>query len=157
VSETPYRGQWCPIVHEVFATMHDCYLILDQLNDDPSSTQTADGKPATRAHARTRLARMLAADAQEFTHRDAMEIAQSAADAQVSRLASAIQQVCAAMSCPPQTVVFSGHGEFLALDALDSLKIAAPIVSLTKKLGPLISRCAPAHALAALASEITGI
>jgi uncharacterized hydantoinase/oxoprolinase family protein len=99
---------------------------------------------------------MIAADAQEFNHRDAVALAQCAADAQVSCLAAAIQQVCAAMSGSPLTIVLSGHGEFLARDALDSLKIAAPTVSLGKKLGPSISRSAPAHALAVLASEITG-
>ena len=73
--------------HKVFATMRDAYMILDQLADDPANTQTPDGKPATRPHARARLARMIAADSVEFNHRDAVALAQAAAEAQVSRLA----------------------------------------------------------------------
>src|SRR5437667_330128 len=68
----PYRGQSCPIVHEVFATMRDVYVVLDKLTPDPSIVDTPDGKPATKAAARTRLARMIAADANDFNHRDAV-------------------------------------------------------------------------------------
>ena len=39
-------------------------------------------------------------------------------------------------------------------DALAAAKIDVPIISLAKELGPNISRCAPAHALAVLAREI---
>src|SRR5205085_6364592 len=106
--------QSCPVVHEVFATMRDAYMILDQLPDDPANTHTPDNKPATRPFARARLARMIAADAVEFNHRDAVALAQAAADAQVSRLAAAIQQVAQGLPAGPETVVLSGHGEFMA-------------------------------------------
>jgi probable H4MPT-linked C1 transfer pathway protein len=156
VSLVPYRGQSCPVVQEVFATMRDCYMILDRLSDDPANTQTPDGKPATRPYAQARLARMIAADSQEFNDRDAVALAQSAADAQVSRLAEAIRQVSGTLPSPPQAIILSGHGEFLAREALEFSRIAVSIVSLAKKLGSSISRCAPAHALAVLASETTG-
>jgi probable H4MPT-linked C1 transfer pathway protein len=155
-SQVPYRGQTCPVVHELFATMRDVYLVLDQLAEDSTNVATADGRPATKAAARARLARMIAADSDEFNHRDAVTLAESAADAQVSRLAAAIGQVKSGLPASPQKIVLSGHGEFLAREALDLLHIAAPCVSLTKELGPAISRCAPAHALAVLAREITG-
>ena len=47
---------------EWFATTHDVYLLLGQVAEDPSDSDTADGRPATRAHAHARLARMLCAD-----------------------------------------------------------------------------------------------
>jgi (4-(4-[2-(gamma-L-glutamylamino)ethyl]phenoxymethyl)furan-2-yl)methanamine synthase len=156
VSEAPYRGQSCPVVHEVFATMGDAYLILDLISDDPANTRTADGKPATRAFARARLGRMIAADHQEFNHRDAVALAQSAADAQASRLAAAIRKVCGTLAGPPQMVVLSGHGEFLAQEALRLSQVTAPTKSLATELGLMVSRCAPAHALAVLARESTG-
>jgi probable H4MPT-linked C1 transfer pathway protein len=152
----PYRGQSCPVVHEVFATMRDVYLVLDQLVEDPGNIQTPDGKPATRAFARARLGRMIAADGEEFNHRDAVALAKSAADAQVATLAAAIRQVADALPAKPQIIILSGHGEFLARSALEFLQLSARIESLTELLGPGISRSAPAHALAVLAREIAG-
>jgi (4-(4-[2-(gamma-L-glutamylamino)ethyl]phenoxymethyl)furan-2-yl)methanamine synthase len=155
VSLVPYRGQSCPVVHEVFATMRDAYMILDQLPDDPANMHTPDGKPATRPFARVRLGRMIAADTQEFNHRDAVALAQSAADAQVSRLAAAVRQVCGTLPRPPEKIVLSGHGEFLALEAMEFSQITAPVVSLATELGQSVSRSGPAHALAVLAREST--
>jgi len=154
VASVPYRGQSCPVAQEVFASMHDAYLVLEKFPDEPARTSTADGKPATRPFARARLARMIAADVEEFNDRDAVVLAQAAATAQVSRLAAAIRQVTR-RSGKPQTVVLSGHGEFLARDALVAAEIDVSIISLAKELQPGISRCAPAHALAVLAREIT--
>jgi probable H4MPT-linked C1 transfer pathway protein len=156
VSMVPYRGQACPVVHEVFATMRDAYMILEQLADDPANTSTPDGKPATRPFARARLGRMIAADTLEFNHRDAVALAQSAADAQVSRLAAAINQVCKTLPSLPQKVILSGHGEFLARGALELAPLIVPAISLSDELSQTVSRCAPAHALAVLAREITG-
>ena len=153
--QAPYRGQTCPLVQELFATMRDVYLILDQLPEDPANVFTADGRPATKAAARARLARMIAADDAEFNHRDAVTLAEHAADAQVARLAAAIGQVKSGLPAAPQKIVLSGHGEFLAREALDLLQTSVPCVSLTKELGPAISRCAPAHALAVLARDST--
>ena len=154
--QAPYRGGACPVVQEVFATMRDAYLILDVIPDDPADTSTADGKPATTPFARTRLARMLAADTEEFNHRDAVQLAQAAANAQAEQLAAGIRQVIESLSAAPQKIIFSGHGEFLARRSLDILHMTLPTVSLTKEFGVAVSRCAPAHALAVLARELTG-
>jgi len=152
----PYRGQSCPVVHEVFATMRDVYMILDYLADDPANLHTSDGKPATRGFARARLGRMIAADTEEFNHRDAVALAASVAEAQATLLAAAIRQVLANLQQLPETVVLSGHGEFLARAALPLVPLRARCASLSQELGQAISRCAPAHALAVLAREITG-
>ena len=157
VSSVPYRERTCPVVQEVFATMRDVYLVLDLHPDDPANTSTADGQPATRSCARVRLGRMIAADAEEFSHRDAMVFAQHAFDTQVRLLAtSGIRQVVKSLPTPPQKIVLSGHGELLARRALESLRLTVPLTSLAKELGPTASRCAPAHALAVLAGEMTG-
>jgi probable H4MPT-linked C1 transfer pathway protein len=155
VSAVPYRGRSCPVVQEVFATMRDVYSVLEQLPDDPSNLNTSDGKPATRAAARVRLGRMIAADTAEFNHRDAVALAHRAAQAQTELLAAAVELVLQELSAAPTTVVLSGHGEFLARGVLESLRIDAPVVSLAAELGQTVSRSAPAHALAVLAREIT--
>lgn len=156
VSHTPYRGASCPLVQELFATMHDAYLILEKVPEEPGNTQTADGRAATKEHARARLGRMIAADEQEFNHDDAVALATGAADAQMARLAAAIHQVSARMPLPPELAIVSGHGEFLAREAIRALQMTCPVISLGEKLGESASRCAPAHALAVLAREITG-
>lgn len=153
--EGPYRGRTCPLVQELFATMRDAYLILDQLPEEPGNTHTADGKPATRAFARARLARMFAADLADFGDDDALALAQAASEAQTALLASAIERVSRTLAGPPQKVILSGHGEFLARKALEKLQMQVPIISLATELGPVVSRCAPAHALAVLAREMT--
>jgi uncharacterized hydantoinase/oxoprolinase family protein len=50
-------------------------------------------------------------------------------------------------------MILSGHGEFLAAHVLDRMKLSSRVVSLSEVLGPALSRCAPAHALAVLARE----
>jgi (4-(4-[2-(gamma-L-glutamylamino)ethyl]phenoxymethyl)furan-2-yl)methanamine synthase len=156
LQSAPYRGQTCPVVQELFATMADAYLILEELPEDPVHGVTADGRPATRSLARIRLARMLAADAEEFNHRDAVALAHSAADAQAELVAAGIRRVIEGMAARPQRIILSGHGEFLARSALERLALVLPTVALTKELGPAVSRCAPAHAVAVLAAELSG-
>jgi probable H4MPT-linked C1 transfer pathway protein len=150
-----YRGQPCPLVHELFATMRDVYLILDQLAEDPADLNTADGKPAVMTAAVTRLGRMVAADLQEFNHDDAVALARDVAAAQTLRLAGAIGRVGGGLPAWPTTIILSGHGEFLAQAALAIFKAEVKTISLTSVLGTTVSRCAPAHALAVLAREIT--
>lgn len=151
---TVYRGQTCPLVQEFFATMHDVYLIQEKIAEDPSNSETADHRPATKAHARARLARMIAADQETFNHRDAVALASDIAQAQAERLRAAVAQVVSRMPEKPAKIILSGHGEFLAAAALENTSYAAlPRISLTKELGPDHSRCAPAYALAILAVE----
>jgi probable H4MPT-linked C1 transfer pathway protein len=151
----PWRGRKCPTAHEVFATMWDVYLTLGILPEEPNNTNTADRRPATKAAARDRLARTICADREMFSETDARAAAESLAQAQFKKILSIASQLVARLSDPPRTVVISGRGEFLARQVVEKLKIspAPKIVSLTADLGPELSRCAPAHALAVLARE----
>jgi probable H4MPT-linked C1 transfer pathway protein len=153
VDSLPWRGQKCPTAQEVFATTLDAYLTLGNLPEDPSDTATADGRPATRAAARDRLARAICADRTMFNEADAMAAAEAVRSAQAVRLAMPIIQVQGRMATRPGVVVVSGQGEFLARRVIEKLRLGAEIVSLAEKLGPEVSRCAPAHALAVLALE----
>jgi probable H4MPT-linked C1 transfer pathway protein len=153
IDHVPYRGQRCPVAQELFATTLDVYLLLNQLTERPADPNTADGKPATKAAARVRLGRMIAADGEEFNHRDAVAIAEAVADAQLKRVVATIRQLVQGKPAL-SAYIFSGHGEFLAMKALEDLPAAAQIVRLSDKLSPSLSRCAPAHALAVLAREM---
>ncbi len=153
VQSIPYRERMCPIAQEVFATAADAYLTLEDLLEEPENTNTADGRPATREFARRRLARMICADLGEFTDSDAVAAAEAIAASQLSRITVALSQVVGRMEGPLETVIFSGRGEFLARRAIDRMRLQPKAISLSKELGPTVSRCAPAHALAVLARE----
>jgi probable H4MPT-linked C1 transfer pathway protein len=149
----PWRGRKCPIAHEVFATMWDAYLTLGQLPEEPNRKDTADRRPATKAAARDRLARSICADREVFSEQDALAMSAALADAQAKKIAAILIQLIARLQQPPHTVVLSGQGEFLARRVLEKAKIKAATVTLARELGIELSQCAPAHALAVLASE----
>jgi (4-(4-[2-(gamma-L-glutamylamino)ethyl]phenoxymethyl)furan-2-yl)methanamine synthase len=148
-----WRGKKCPVAHEVFATMWDVYLMLGDLPEEPNSQHTADGRPATKWYAHDRLARMICADRELFTDTDALAAARGIARVQLSRIATVAHHVMSRLQTPPEAVVISGQGEFLARRVLERLGVSAPVVSLQSELGPELSRCATAHALAWIAQE----
>jgi len=153
--QVPYRGQLCPLAQELFATTLDAYLTLDILPEDPAGTLTADGRPATRACARNRLARAICADDEIFGERDAVVMAEAIQEAQVELLLTALERMLPRWSGePPASVVLSGHGEFLGRRVMAEFAPHARVVSLREELGAVVSRCAPAHALAVLAREM---
>jgi len=149
----PYRGGSCPLAHELFATMLDAYLILGEMPEDANGCETADGRPATRSAARSRLARMICADQAQFDDADASAMAAAAAAAQTARLARAFRIVAASMPDAPRTIVASGHGDFLLRRLLVNVGFDGEVVSLSDRLGPALSRVAASHALAVLARE----
>jgi probable H4MPT-linked C1 transfer pathway protein len=152
-SLVPWRGRKCPLAQELFATMWDVYLMLGDLPEEPNATNTADHRGATKVAARDRLARSICADRETFSETDARLVADALAQAQLRKIAAIAVQLIARLQQPPHTVVISGRGEFLARRILDELKLKAAVVSLSRELGPELSRCAPAHALAVIARE----
>jgi len=153
-NEIPYRGQWCPIAREFFATMRDVYVVLGELPERPGDMDTADGRPATKNASRARLGRMICADPEQLDQADALVMSQSFADAQASDIRAAVRKVVDRMPSLPQTVVLSGHGEFVARRVLSKSGLQTQVISLTEHLGPDMSRAATAYALAALAREV---
>jgi (4-(4-[2-(gamma-L-glutamylamino)ethyl]phenoxymethyl)furan-2-yl)methanamine synthase len=153
VNSLPWRKQQCPTAHELFSTTWDAYLTLGDLPEEPQSTHTADGQPATKDAARDRLARTICADRETFSESDALAAAEAIARSQLAKIAVAVGQVLGRLPAAPAAIVISGRGEFVARRALERMKVAAKIISLNEELGPALSRCAPAHALAVLARE----
>jgi len=153
VTALAWRGKQVPTAHELFATTWDAYLISGDLPEEPQSRHTADGRPATKAAARDRLARSICADRSMFDDDDAQAAAAAIARAQLAKIAIAAQAVLRRLPAPPGAVVISGQGEFLARRLLDRMKSSAEVVSLNERLGAALSLAAPAHALAVLARE----
>lgn len=166
VRELTLFGVPCPVMNEQFATMKDVYLWLRDLPDEPSNCDTADGKPATRESARFRLSRMVGEDGSTLTDSDVDALAREIATAQSAMLVNAIRQLSkgpttrksrakksALQHCDFECVVISGHGEFLAESALAECGWDGERILLGETLGPELSRCAPAYAIATLAAE----
>jgi probable H4MPT-linked C1 transfer pathway protein len=143
------------VAAELFATALDVYLVLGRIADDSDDCNTADGRPATRAGAEARIARMLCADLETSTEDERQQLARRAADRQRELLERGLRQVLSRLPGPLQTVVLAGEGEFLALDSLGALRdlSAEAVVSLNHELGSARSQAACAHAVMVLATE----
>ena len=153
-SSLPWREhRQLPIAAEVFATSGDVYLTRGDLPDQPADNHTADGRPATRAAARARLARMFCADTSQFDEHDALEAAEAVHKAQLAKLGVAAQQVLRRMPTAPEKIVICGSGEFLARMLVERLRLKAEIFTLATIRSERVSRCACAHAVAVLATE----
>lgn len=142
-----------PLAAEVFATSWDVYLTLGELDDEPANANTADGRPATRAAARGRLARMICADETCFDDDDAMHMAEAVEKAQLGKIGVAAQQVLRRMPQSPDTIVICGAGEFLARKLLKKLRLSCEVVSLAERFNDRVSQSACAHAVSVLAAE----
>ncbi len=156
-AEIPFRGRPTGLAAEIFASTLDVYLILGNIPSAPADLSTADGRPATPAAARDRLARMICMDRDGFTEQDALEFAQAADRVLLDRLAIALDRACSSTIGRPAAVVVSGSGEFLARRlAARAIEPGAAVVSLRDAWGPAASSAGCAHALLVLAMESAG-
>ncbi|MEQ1827480.1 MAG: hydantoinase/oxoprolinase family protein [Pirellula sp.] len=173
VRELTLHEQSCPVMNELFATALDVYVWLGLAPESPNNRDTADQQPATMAGARHRLARMVGEDGSTLTDRDIDLIANQIYQAQASMIAKGIQQVASIFPQGVQgkrpskkstsytgrmvdeikCILTSGHGDYLIETALKQLQWEGITVKLRGTLGPSLSRCAPAYAIAVLASE----
>jgi probable H4MPT-linked C1 transfer pathway protein len=145
---------------ELFATTLDAYLLLNMIPENPADTDTADGRPATRAYAHARIARMLGGDASMVTEDTTTSIAEGVFKQQCDRLryardfaGSRLERVTGKTDVELKpALILSGSGEFLARHAFRYHHNPGDR-SLTDTLGPVVSACAPAYAVAVLATE----
>lgn len=175
VRELTLFNSVCPVINEQFATTRDVYLWLREIEDDPTNCETADNQPATRKAARYRLARLVGEDGSTLTDSDIDVIATQVFQAQTSMVAEGVERVLkmaaashakrnkktatrskeltSQRSLSSTCVVLSGHGDFLIEAAMGSLGGAGEYIRLKSSIGETLSRCAPAYAIAVLASE----
>jgi probable H4MPT-linked C1 transfer pathway protein len=152
----PWRGSDYPVAAEFFATTADAYLLLGNMAEQRDANSTADGRPLTAEFAAERLGRMICADRTSFSRDDAVGAAEFIRAAQTAILCATFMRVIAKVGQPIETVVTSGAGEFLARRVVRNTLASAKIISLATEMGPAVSCCAPAHALAVLAREEFG-
>ena len=139
---------------EFFATMLDAYMLLDKVEEDPGDTGTADGRPATKAAAHSRIARMWCSDGELASASETLNLANAVFLTQTGIIRKALRQVVRSLPRSPEYFILAGSGEFLAGDVLNCDEWRqVPRMSLSGTLGPALSHCACAHALAVLARE----
>ncbi|MHC4878952.1 MAG: hydantoinase/oxoprolinase family protein [Planctomycetota bacterium] len=110
----PHRNGYSQLAAELFATSLDVYLLTGDIPAAAVDCDTANGRPATIAHAHDRIARMLCCDRTEVSLDEARLIAKFLASVQQQRITGALDRVLATLPEPPAAVIISGSGTFLA-------------------------------------------
>jgi hypothetical protein len=132
---------------EGFALAGDVHLWRGDLDPGDYTCRTPDGRPATRAFAGERLARVVCADRELLDQAGVSAIADALAGAQVARIAAAIARVCTRHPSL-RTAVVTGLGAFLGAAAAHAAGM--PVEPLAAELGDAAARCAPAASVALL-------
>jgi probable H4MPT-linked C1 transfer pathway protein len=162
VRRTPLCAIMGPsVAAEWFATTHDAYVRLGILPEEPTNTGTADSRPMTHPFAHARLARMLGGDSEITSQEETTSLAQQAFDNQCELILQAMRRVVARFPRSISEIAVSGSGEFLALRAAKAFvdrtqKVSGrkiEIISLSEKIGPILSEGACAYAVARLRKE----
>ena len=152
IKRTPVMALGLPnVCSEYFADMRDVNIVLELLPEEPDAIDTADGRPATRPCSLARLARMLGGDMESHSE----DHLRCTANVWVQHLKGRIvEAIRALVEADSQTMILSGSGEWFGRGAWWRLKDEIPSkITLADELGPEISACAPAYAVAVLASE----
>jgi probable H4MPT-linked C1 transfer pathway protein len=143
-ARVPVRGRWCPVASELFAVSGDVHLILGHLASDAYTSPTPDGRPATIADARARVARLVCADAEQLGPDEIDAIAAYLHGEQVRQIAAAARM--AGVGDAP--VVPLGVGAFLAREVAG--RLGRPVAEIDWSAAE--RDAAPAAALAELAA-----
>lgn len=153
--DIPVAGQDLPLAAELFATTKDIYLLLGDLPEEPLNHDTADGRPATVPHARSRLARMLCSDTDEVGEPLLLALADALAARQRGLLRRAIGRVLERFPGDTPHLLLSGSGAFVAKRVIiDSPRLSTSVVtSLVDLFARQVSHSACAYAVARLATE----
>jgi (4-(4-[2-(gamma-L-glutamylamino)ethyl]phenoxymethyl)furan-2-yl)methanamine synthase len=141
----PVRGGWCPVASEYFAISADVHLVLGHLASDAYDCATPDGRPATVAFARERIARLVCSDVDQLAAGEIDAIATFLHGEQLRQLEDAARRVQRPLA-PEAPVVAVGAGAFLGRAVADRLGRALADGPWSATHGEV----APAAALAAL-------
>jgi (4-(4-[2-(gamma-L-glutamylamino)ethyl]phenoxymethyl)furan-2-yl)methanamine synthase len=154
----PLHGVWTPLINENFATMADVHRILGTLPAGVDLMATADGREKTVKASRARLARMVGCDASDADDATWLRLAQWFAEAQMRILTEAAMLVMSAGAMTAAAIVAAGIGAAVVAELARRLQCACmsfdELLDVAPEAGPGVCHCAPAAAVAWLASEI---
>ena len=143
----PVRGRWCPVSSECFAISADVHLVLGHLAPEAYDCPTPDGRPATLAFARERIARLVCADAEQLDAGEVDAIAAFLYGEQLRQLEDAARRVQRQLP-PDAPVVAVGSGAFLGREI--AARLERTVADAPVPWGATGGEVAPAAALAAL-------
>jgi (4-(4-[2-(gamma-L-glutamylamino)ethyl]phenoxymethyl)furan-2-yl)methanamine synthase len=143
----PVRGRWCPVSSECFAISADVHLVLGHLAPESYDCPTPDGRPATLAFARERIARLVCADAEQLDAGEVDAIAAFLHGEQLRQIEDAARRVQRQLprDAPAVTV---GSGAFLGREI--AARLGRTVADAPVPWGATGADAAPAAALAAL-------
>ncbi|QVL32827.1 hypothetical protein KIH39_02590 [Telmatocola sphagniphila] len=101
------------ICREVFATTLDLHLVLEHIEEDPDNFNTADGQPATKREAKSRIAHTLGGDLSTISDKKIAATAQRFYQLQAEGILQGIEKVLARHKAGFTRTILSGSGEFL--------------------------------------------
>jgi probable H4MPT-linked C1 transfer pathway protein len=143
----PVRGDLCPVSPEYFAISADVHLVLGHLPPEAYDCPTPDGRPATLAFARERIARLVCADAEQLDETEVDVIAAFLYGEQLRQLEDAARRV--ERPLPPEApVVAVGSGAFLGREV--AMRLERAVADAPAPWGATGGEVAPAAALAGL-------
>jgi probable H4MPT-linked C1 transfer pathway protein len=143
----PVRGGRCPVSSECFAISADVHLVLGHLAPEAYDCPTPDGRPATLAFARERIARLVCADAEQLDASEVDVIAAFLYGEQLRQLEDAARRVQRRLP-PDAPVVAVGSGAFLGREI--AARLGRTVADAPVPWGATGGEVAPAAALAAL-------
>ena len=142
------------VAAEVFATTRDAYLILEWQSERLEDLDTADGRTATLKNASARMSRMLCGDPETISAEEIRRLAERVLAVQREIVEVAAIRIAEVVPGRVRVAITCGRGEPLATAVLGCPAFeAVERLSLNDILGPTVSACAPAYALAVLATE----
>jgi (4-(4-[2-(gamma-L-glutamylamino)ethyl]phenoxymethyl)furan-2-yl)methanamine synthase len=153
----PFAGRRSPLINENFATMADVYRILGQLPDGADQMPTADGRAKTVEASRARLARMVGCDVDDADAAAWRMLAQWFAERQIRTIVDGAMLVLSSARVPADApLLAAGIGEAIVQEIARRLERRhvsfGSILDVAPAARAQASYCAPAAALAALAS-----
>jgi probable H4MPT-linked C1 transfer pathway protein len=143
----PVRGGWCPVSSEYFAISADVQLVLGRLTEAAYDCPTPDGRPATVAFARERIARLVCADAEQLDAGEIDAIAAYLEAEQVNQIEAAARRVQRPLAAGAP-VVAAGSGASLAREV--AARLGRAVADPPAAWGANGGEVAPAAALAGL-------
>lgn len=142
VDSLPLSGLEVPVMREIFATTDDCALLLGWTAEVSDDVDSCDSRPRTCDNAANRLARMVGLDRTHVTLEQAIAMA--------SRV---MQRAAALVSDSVKTHASHGATQWIISGHASPMINTLPnvtVVDLAVRLGPDISRVAPAYAICEL-------
>ncbi len=151
VSRIPVWGKDCRVSSEKFALSADVHLILNNINEEEYTCETADGRGKTAEYSLARLARVVCADIDTLQREEIYHIAKYIYQCQLAQIREALIQVANRNNSIEKIVVTGMGKDFLARKA--ALEVGfREIIDLAQIIGEKGAEISPAYAVALMVS-----